>query len=176
MSGGKHSVKPANVDLSQTAERRVFSRSRSRTGRSAFEQTAEDFSETLFPDQTRCLTPEGTVWNIARRRLIIGDEKLALQAIWAPSAKTAEFTQKLKRDLAGNSWNGIDFLVVTIAFLLSLCEAAGYQKLCAKIDGEADELQDLGILPEWFAEHMGLVKNMAPATSASSGGAASADE
>ena len=116
------------------------------------------------------------MWNIARRRLIIGDEKLALQAIWAPSAKTAEFTQQLKRDLAGNSWNGIDFLVVTIAFLLSLCEAAGYQKLCAQIVHDTDELPDLGILPEWFAEHMGLVKNMAPATSASSGGAASADE
>ena len=121
MPGGNLSVKPANVDLSQTAERKTFSKTRARGGRSAFEQAAEDSPETMFPDQARCLTPEVTVWNIACRRLIIGDEKLALQAIWAASAKIAEFIHKLERDLSGNSWNGIDFLVVTISFLLSLC-------------------------------------------------------
>ena len=99
---------------------------------------------------------------------------MALQAIWAPSSKSKDFTHRLKRDLAGNSCNAIDFLVVVTAFVLTLSESVGYQKLCDQFFGGSDVPTDLGILPEWFMEHMALVQNVAPATSASSSTAASA--
>jgi hypothetical protein len=76
-----------NVDLSQGIDRQSYSK--------------RDKSPDAV-EMVNCVTPEGKIWNTRRCRLLLGEEKLALQCVFPEPDRATGFGGKLQSDLAGN--------------------------------------------------------------------------
>ncbi len=90
------------LDLSQGAERRTMNRQ---------------------IDCINCITPEGVCWHAERMRPLLGTEKLALQCIFPKAESIERFDNRLLGNLAGNAFNGQDWLKVFLCTCSALAES-----------------------------------------------------
>ncbi len=75
---------------------------------------------------TNCVTPDGQLWHLERSRLLLGVEKMALQAVLPPGPAVEGLPNKLACDLAGNAFNGQDLVKTFLALLVALGEHSSY--------------------------------------------------
>jgi len=83
-----------------------------------------------------CLKPTGKPWLKKRRRLLLPEERLAIQGIFAHEEIFSQFSSAFKSELAGNAFSGPVFLVI----FLALCGAlAGKEKRDGNLDSRGDD-------------------------------------
>lgn len=69
-----------------------------------------------------------------------------MQCIFPPHELCSSFPQRLQADLAGNAFNGTDFLVELVALLVALSKSARFQRLLTD--------EPVQPIPQWFCNAM----------------------
>jgi len=93
-----------------------------------------------------CLKPGGKPWLKKRRRLLVPEERLAIQGIFASREIMDMFSSMLKNSLAGNAFSGPVFMVIFLALMSAIAEKLKREGRLVADDDEVNSMENLASL------------------------------